>query len=53
MLLDTEIGLSPGNIVLDGDPAPPTRKGHSTPTFQPMSIVVKRIDGARCQLVRR
>jgi len=25
MPLDTEVGLGPGNIVLDGDPAPPER----------------------------
>ena len=29
MPLATEIGLGPGDIVLDGDPAPPQRKGHS------------------------
>ena len=28
--LGTEVDLSPGHIVLDGDPAPP-RKGHSSP----------------------
>jgi len=31
--LGTEAGLSPGDIVLDGDPAPP--KGHSPPIFGP------------------
>jgi len=31
MLLGTEVGLGPGDIVLDGDRAPP--KGHSTPNF--------------------
>ena len=36
MKLGTEVGLDPGHIVLDGDPAPP--KEHS-PNFQPMSIV--------------
>jgi len=25
MPLGTEVGLSPGNIVLDGDPAPPPK----------------------------
>jgi len=39
------IGLAPGHIVLDGD-RPSSRsspqKGHSTPTFRPMSVVVKR-----------
>jgi len=27
MSLGTEVGLRPGHIVLDGDPAPPTEKG--------------------------
>jgi len=32
----TEVGLGPGNIVLDGEPAPPLLKGHSSPlTFGP------------------
>ena len=35
-LLDREVGLGPGNTVLDGDPAP---------SFQPMSIVAKRLYG--------
>jgi len=30
-----EVGLGPGNIVLDGDPAPPPQKGHSPPIFGP------------------
>ena len=35
MPLDMEVGLGPGHIVLDGDPAPP--KWHSSPpTFRPM-----------------
>ena len=29
MKLGTEVGLGPGHIVLDGDPAPPPQKGHS------------------------
>ena len=34
MPLGTEVCLSPGDILLDGDPAPPPpRKGHSSPTF--------------------
>jgi len=41
MALGTEVGLGPGDIVLDGDPAPP-KKGHSTGTFRPVSIVGKR-----------
>jgi len=31
MSLGTEVGLGPGHIVLDGDPAP-LGKGHSSPT---------------------
>jgi len=43
MPLATEVGLGPGNVVLDGDPAPPTERGTAAPpTFQPMSIVAKR-----------
>jgi len=29
MPLDTEVGLGPGHIVLDGDPADPPRREHS------------------------
>jgi len=29
MPLGREVGLGPGNIVLDRDPAPPPQKGHS------------------------
>jgi len=46
MPLGTEVGLVPGRIVLDGDPAPPAERGTAaTPTFRPMFIVVKRLDG--------
>jgi len=39
----TEVGLGPGDIVLDGDPAPPCGMGPSSPppTFRPMSVVAK------------
>jgi len=30
MKLDMEVGLGPGDNVLDEDPAPPPAKGHST-----------------------
>ena len=34
MKLGMEVGLGPGHIVLDGDPAPPQKKrGHSRPQF--------------------
>ena len=42
MPLGTEIGLSSGDIVLDGDPAPLKRGTAPCPTFRPMSIVAKR-----------
>jgi len=42
MALGTEVGLGPGHIVLDGDPALPTERGTTAPTFRPMSIVAKR-----------
>jgi len=44
MSVGTEVDLSPGHIVLDGDTAPPP-KGHSPPNFRPMSVVTKRLDG--------
>jgi len=34
-----EIGLSPGDIVLDGDPARPPPTGGRAPNFRPMSIM--------------
>jgi len=39
-----EVGLGPGHIVLDGDPAPPKR-GTAHANFRPMSVVAKRLDG--------
>jgi len=38
---DMEVGLGPGDFVLDGGPAPPG-KGAQCPNFQSMSIVAKR-----------
>jgi len=35
MKLGTEVGLGPGHVVLDGDPAPPPQQGHSPPIFDP------------------
>jgi len=49
MPLGREVGLDPGNIVLDGDPATPI--GSQPPNFRPMSVVAKRLDGSRCHLV--
>ena len=33
MLLGREVGLSPSDIVLDGDPAPPPKRGAGAPKF--------------------
>ena len=33
MPLGTEVGLIPGDIVLDGDPTLPHGKGHSSPLY--------------------
>jgi len=49
MPLGAEIGLGPGDIVLDGGP-PPHGKGHS-PHTTGMSIVAKRLDGSGHHLV--
>jgi len=53
MPLGMEVGLSPGDFVLDGDPVPLPKKGAEPPNFQPMSVVAKRLDGSRCHFVRR
>ena len=42
MKLGTEVGLGPGHIVLDGDPAPPEKDTAPPPLFWPMNIVAKR-----------
>ena len=41
MKLGMEVGLGPGHIVLDGDPAPPPQRG-TAPNFRPISVVAKR-----------
>jgi len=51
MPFDTEVGLGPGNIVLDGNPVPPLKS--QLPNFWPMTVVIRRMDGSRCHLVRR
>ena len=50
-----EVGLSPGDFVLDGDPAPrsPKRGQSPLPNFRLMFIVAKRLDGSRWHLARR
>ena len=48
-----DVGLSPGDFVLVGEPVPLPDKGVEPPNFWPMFIVVKRLDGSRCNLVWR
>jgi len=47
MPLGVEVGVGPGHIVLDGDPAP-----LQTPIFGPF-VVAKHLDASRCHLVWR
>jgi len=43
MPLGMEVGLGPGDTVLDGDPSPPAEGGTAAPpTFRPMSVVAKQ-----------
>jgi len=44
MPLGMEVGLSPGDFVLDGDPDSPPLKGTAL-NYYPMSVVTKRLDG--------
>jgi len=37
-----EVGLGPGDFVLDGDPVAPPKRG-TAPNFRPVSIVAKRL----------
>jgi len=55
MPLDMELGLSPGDFVLDGDPAlsSPKRGQSPIPNFWPISTVAKRLEASRCHLVWR
>jgi len=51
MPLGMEVGFRPGDLVLDGDPAPPKRG--TAPHFRPMSIVAKRLYASGYHSVRR
>jgi len=44
MSLVMELGIGPGDFVLDGDPAPPPKRGAEPPYFRPMFIVAKWLD---------
>jgi len=42
--LGTEAGIGPGDMVLDGDPAPPMERGRATPhTFRPTLLWYGRL----------
>ena len=52
VVLGMEIGLSPGDFVLDGTQSPsPKGAGAPLPNFRPISIVVKRLDASKCHMV--
>jgi len=53
MKLGLQVGLGPGDFVLDGDPAPPKNGAQPHPNFQPMSIVARWLDRSRCHVVQR
>jgi len=55
MPLGREVGLSPSDIVLDGDPAPPSQKGAESPNFRPISVVawIKMPLGREVGLIQR
>ena len=57
MPFGTDVGLSPGDFVLDGDPVPVPKKGappqKKQKNFRSMFTVAKRLDGPRCHLARR
>jgi len=48
-----QVGLSQRDIVLAGDPAPPTPKREQSPQFSAVSIVARLLYGSRCQLAWR
>jgi len=53
MPLGIEVGLGPGNFVLDGDPAPLPKKAGRAPIVQPISTVAKRLYVSGYHLVWR
>ena len=50
MPLDIEVGLGPGHIVLDGNPALPNEKGHSSPPLTFSVYGRSRINRGPCLL---
>jgi len=52
MKLGMQVGLGPGHIVLDGNPAA-LPKGAQPRNFLPTSVAAKWLHGPRCHLVWR
>ena len=53
MALGMDVGLGPGHIVLDGDPAPLSKNGAEALNFRPIFIVAKRLDASTSHLLWR
>ena len=53
MALGMEVGLSPGDFVLDEDPAILPKEGAEPLNFRPMPVLAKRLYGLRCHLICR
>ena len=51
--LGMELGIGPGDFVLDGEPAPLPKKGAEPPNFRSMFIVAKLLGVSRCHLIWR
>jgi len=51
MAFGMKVGLGPGHIVLDRDPALPPHKGGTAPIFRSISLVAKLLDALKCHLV--
>jgi len=52
MKLGVQVGFGPGHIALHGDPAPLPQRG-TAPSFRPISVVAKWLDGSRYHLAGR
>ena len=50
MKLGKQVGLGPGHIVLDGDPAPPPQRG-TAPNVRPIPVAAKWMHGSRRHLL--
>ena len=52
LVLGIVVGLSPGDFVLDRDPALTPKRGRSPlPNFRPISIVAKRLNASQCHSI--